>query len=101
MYWFIYGNSPEYIEKIVGAKVSDNTEGPKVIFMNAGKLVSVETEPWELESRQAGDVSFDDFPDRKYYRSYGPDASFIVKKADAPGGVAYDLVSVGGYREKN
>lgn len=62
--------------------------------MDKGKIVLFENEPWEMEKRLPNDIAFDDYPDSTYYRVYGHDAEFTVKKVEMNDGVAYDLTLV-------
>lgn len=94
MYWFINTASQERVEQVLGTKVEPLKEGSKIVFMNKGKIVLFENEPWEIERRLPEDIAFDDYPDSSYFRVYGPDAEFTVKRIELNDGVAYDLNSV-------
>lgn len=94
MYSFINTASQERVEQVLGTKVPPLQESSKIVFMNKGKIVLFENEPWEMERRLPDDVLFDNFPDNKYYRVYGPDAEFTVKKIELNDGTAYDLTLV-------
>lgn len=94
MYWFINTASQERVEQVLGTKVEPLKDSSKIVFMNKGKIVLFENEPWEMEKRLPDDIAFDDYPDSTYYRVYGPDAEFTVKKVELNDGVAYDLTLV-------
>ena len=95
MYSFINTASQQRVEEVLGTKVPPLQESSKIVFMNKGEIVLFENEPWEMERRLPDDVAFDDYPDSKYYRVYGPDAEFTVKKIELNDGTAYDLTLVG------
>src|SRR5260370_19953860 len=47
MYWFINTASQERVEQVLGTKVAPLKESSKIIFMDKGKVVLFENEPWE------------------------------------------------------
>jgi hypothetical protein len=94
MYWFINTASQERVEQVLGTKVEPLKESSKIVFMDKGKIVLFENEPWEMERRLPDQIAFDDYSDSSYYRVYGSDAQFTVKKIELNDGVAYDLSSV-------
>jgi hypothetical protein len=94
MYAFMDSADQLTMERVLGTKAAKVGDGTTVVFMNNGKVVLSETEPWELDKRLPNDVAFDNFPDNKYYRAYGPDAEFTVKRIEMNNGVAYDLTLI-------
>jgi hypothetical protein len=94
MYWFENTASQEQVEQVLGTKVEPLQESLKIVFMNKGKIVLFENEPYEMERAVPDEVTFYDNSDSRNYQAYGPDAEFTVKINELNHGTSYVLTLV-------
>jgi len=83
------------VEEALQTKVPPLQEGAQVVFVERGRIVLFEAEPWDLERPLPDDVIFVEDSDLKGYRVYRPEAILKVKKLKFDEVVQYklDLVS--------
>lgn len=79
------------VEKALQTKVPPLQEGGQIVFMEKGKIVLFEAQPWDLERPLPDHVIFVADSDPKGYRVYGPEAIFRVKKLKFDEVVQYEL----------
>jgi hypothetical protein len=94
MYWFENTASQEQVEQVLGTKVEPLQESLKIVFVNKGKIVLFENEPYDMEKAVPGEIIFYGNADSRYYQAYGPDAVFTVKKHELNDGASYVLTLV-------